>query len=402
MDYIVIYIYLKSEPLKEEYLLNGSLEKTNESYAIAKIAGIKLCNALRNQYGFDVISLMPTNLYGKGDNYHSRNSHVLPSMINRFYEAKIKGTKEVMCWGTGSPKREFLFVDDLADASIFVLEKVSKKNKHLYDNENNFNGIINVGSGTTATFANLTAGSGFTNGSDTVTINGTTGNENITGPNLVTTIDGGDGADTLVGGSDNDVYRFDTNDVDAGESIADTGGSADVVAIVTTTDFSNMTAASFDDELSKNLHGVVLFAPAYVGTIRNNSMWFYAMSFLDEINLDCNDYINDQKKYDCTKYSTNVFKTSDGVEGGRIMSAVAEKDFSENKIPALSFFDYDDDVLNSYETEKRLDRWGNKKSKIVIVDSGEKDVTQHFIVGFLNPELDDFYIREINNWINNL
>ncbi len=137
-------------------------------------------------------------------------------------------------------------------------------------------------------------------------------------------------------------------------------------------------------------------------TIRNNSMWFYAMSFLDEINLDCNDYINDQKKYDCTKYSTNVFETSDGVEGGRIMSAVAEKDFSENKIPALSFFDYDDDILNSYETEKRLDRWGNKKSKIVIINSGEKDVTQHFIVGFLNPELDDFYIKEINNWINNL
>ena len=111
---------------------------------------------------------------------------------------------------------------------------------------------------------------------------------------------------------------------------------------------------------------------------------------------------DDQKKYDCTKYSTNVFETSDGVQGGHIMSAVAEKDFSANKVPALSFFDYDDDVLNSYETEKRLDRWGNKKSKIVIVDTGEKDVTQHFIVGFLNPELDDFYIKEINNWINNL
>ena len=143
-----IYPKLAKQPLKEEYLLNGSLEKTNESYAIAKIAGIKLCNALRNQYGFDAISLMPTNLYGKGDNYHFKNSHVLPSMINRFYEAKIKGTNEVMCWGTGSPKREFLFVDDLAEASIFVLEKVSKKNEHLYDNKNNFNGIINVGSGT--------------------------------------------------------------------------------------------------------------------------------------------------------------------------------------------------------------------------------------------------------------
>ena len=88
--------------------------------------------------------------------------------------------------------------------------------------------------------------------------------------------------------------------------------------------------------------------------------------------------------------------------GLKSTSSTDKKDFSENKIPALSFFDYDDDVLNSYETEKRLDRWGNKKSKIVIVDSGEKDVTQHFIVGFLNPELDDFYIKEINNWINNL
>lgn len=162
------------------------------------------------------------------------------------------------------------------------------------------------------------------------------------------------------------------------------------------------TAASFDEKLSKDLHGVVLFAPAYVGTIRNISLWLYAMSFLDKINHDCNDYINDQKKYDCTKYSTKVFETSDGVQGGHIMSAVAEKDFSANKVPALSFFDYDDDVLNSHETEKRLNKWGNKKSKIVIIESGEKDITQHFIVGFLNPELDEFYIKEISNWINNL
>ena len=162
------------------------------------------------------------------------------------------------------------------------------------------------------------------------------------------------------------------------------------------------TAASFDEKLSKDLHGVILFAPAYVGTIGSNSLWFYRMSFLDKTNLDCNDYINDQKKYDCTKYSTDVFEISDGVEGGRIMSAVAEKDFSENKVPALSFFDYDDNVINSYETEKRLDKWGNKKSKIVIVDSGEKDITQHYIVGFLNPELDEFYIKEISKWISNL
>ena len=162
------------------------------------------------------------------------------------------------------------------------------------------------------------------------------------------------------------------------------------------------TAASFDNELSKDLHGVVLFAPAYAGTVRNYSMWFYAMSFLDKINLDCNDYINDQKKYDCTKYSTNVFETTDGVQGGHIMSAVAEKDFSANKVPALSFFDYDDDVLNSYETKKRMDKWGNKKSKTIIIESGEKDITQHFIVGFLNPELDEFYMKEISNWISNL
>jgi len=143
-----IYPKLAKQPLKEEYLLNGALEKTNESYAIAKIAGIKLCNALRIQYGFDAISLMPTNLYGRGDNYHFKNSHVLPSMINKFYQAKIKGSEKVECWGTGNPKREFLFVDDLAEASIFILEKVSIKNKNLYDDENNFNGIINVGSGT--------------------------------------------------------------------------------------------------------------------------------------------------------------------------------------------------------------------------------------------------------------
>ncbi len=162
------------------------------------------------------------------------------------------------------------------------------------------------------------------------------------------------------------------------------------------------TAASFDDKLSKDLLGVVLFAPAYVGTLRNNTRWLYAASFRDKVNLDCNDYINDQMKYDCTKYSTNVFEISDGAEGGHIMSAVAEKDFSANKVPALSFFDYDDDVLNSYETKKRLNKWGNIKSKIVIVESGERDITQHFIVGFLNPELDEFYIKEISNWINNL
>ena len=150
-----IYPKLATQPLKEEYLLSGKLENTNESYAIAKIAGIKLCTALKNQYGFDAISLMPTNLYGYGDNYHSSNSHVLPAMINKFYQAKVNGSKQVICWGTGSPKREFLFVDDLAEASIFILENVSIQNKILYDELDKFIGILNVGSGSDITIKEL-------------------------------------------------------------------------------------------------------------------------------------------------------------------------------------------------------------------------------------------------------
>lgn len=150
-----IYPKYAKQPLKEDYLLNGKLENTNESYAIAKIAGIKLCSALKKQYGFDAISLMPTNLYGYGDNYHPSNSHVLPAMLSKFYQAKIKGSKEVLCWGTGTPKREFLFVDDLAEAAIFVLEKVSIKNKSLYDDFKNFVGILNVGTGTDITIKEL-------------------------------------------------------------------------------------------------------------------------------------------------------------------------------------------------------------------------------------------------------
>ena len=142
-----IFPKFAKQPLKEEYLLTGTLEKTNESYAIAKIAGIKLCTALKKQYKFDAISLMPTNLYGQGDNYHQVNSHVLPAMISKFYDAKIKGLKKVICWGSGSPKREFLFVDDLADASIFVLENVSINDSSLYDDTGNFCGILNVGFG---------------------------------------------------------------------------------------------------------------------------------------------------------------------------------------------------------------------------------------------------------------
>ena len=118
-------IYPKStrQPIKENQLLTGSLEITNEAYAIAKIAGLKLCQYARYQKKFDAISLMPSNLYGPGDNYHINNSHVLPALIRKFYEAKIYSINEVECWGDGSPLREFLYVDDLASACIFVLEK---------------------------------------------------------------------------------------------------------------------------------------------------------------------------------------------------------------------------------------------------------------------------------------
>ncbi len=111
------------QPIREEALLTGALEPTNEWYAIAKIAGLKLCEALRLQHGFDAISLMPTNLYGPGDNYHPSNSHVLPALIRRFHEAKLAGAEQVVCWGTGTPRREFLHVDDLAEAALFCLER---------------------------------------------------------------------------------------------------------------------------------------------------------------------------------------------------------------------------------------------------------------------------------------
>ena len=117
-----IYPKFAEQPIKEEALLTGSLEPTNESYAIAKIAGIKLCEALRQQHGFDAISLMPTNLYGPGDNYHSINSHVLPALIRRFHEATEAKDEKVICWGTGTPLREFLHVHDLGEACVFVLE----------------------------------------------------------------------------------------------------------------------------------------------------------------------------------------------------------------------------------------------------------------------------------------
>lgn len=117
-----IYPRLAPQPIKEEYLLTGELETTNESYAISKIAGIKLVQAYRKQYGRRWISAMPTNLYGIGDNFHPENSHVLPAMIRKFHEAKENGDRTVALWGTGSPRREFLHVDDLATACIYLLE----------------------------------------------------------------------------------------------------------------------------------------------------------------------------------------------------------------------------------------------------------------------------------------
>ena len=140
-----IYPKFSPQPIKEEYLLKGALEETNEPYAIAKIAGLKLCSALTRQHKFNAISLMPTNLYGPGDNYNLSTSHVLPAFINRFYKAKLRGEKIIKCWGSGNPQREFLHVDDLANASIFILENYSlNKNASL---ENEMPELLNVGTG---------------------------------------------------------------------------------------------------------------------------------------------------------------------------------------------------------------------------------------------------------------
>lgn len=122
-----IYPKLAPQPLKEEYLLTGLLEPTNEPYAIAKIAGIKLCESYRDQYGDNFVAVMPTNLYGYNDNYHPENSHVLPALIRKFHEAKESGAASVEIWGTGSPLREFMFADDLADACYLLMQKYNEK-----------------------------------------------------------------------------------------------------------------------------------------------------------------------------------------------------------------------------------------------------------------------------------
>ncbi|HSR65873.1 MAG TPA: GDP-L-fucose synthase, partial [Xanthomonadaceae bacterium] len=138
-----IYPKLAPQPLREDALLTGPLEPTNEWYAIAKIAGLKMCQAYRRQYGFDAIVAMPTNLYGPGDNYHPQNSHVVPALIRRFHEAKAAGAPEVVIWGTGTPLRELMHVDDLADALLLLMQRYSDE------------AMVNVGSGQETTIADL-------------------------------------------------------------------------------------------------------------------------------------------------------------------------------------------------------------------------------------------------------
>jgi GDP-L-fucose synthase len=134
-----IYPRLAPQPLREDSVLTGPLEQTNEPYAIAKIAGIKMAETYRSQYGADFISVMPTNLYGRGDNYHPEYSHVVAALIRRFHEAKVSGAKNVVVWGTGTPRREFLYVDDLADACIHLMKVYSDS------------GLVNIGTGTDIT-----------------------------------------------------------------------------------------------------------------------------------------------------------------------------------------------------------------------------------------------------------
>lgn len=138
-----IYPKLAPQPIKEDYLLSGKLEPTNDAYAISKIAGIMMCQSFNQQYGTNFISVMPTNLYGKNDNYDLNNSHVLPAMIRKFHEAKLEGKDKVEIWGTGTPMREFLYVDDLADACVYLMSSYDKSE------------IVNIGTGEDITIKDL-------------------------------------------------------------------------------------------------------------------------------------------------------------------------------------------------------------------------------------------------------
>jgi len=149
-----IYPKLAPQPMREEHLLSGPLEPTNEPYAIAKIAGLKMCESYNRQYGTQFVAVMPTNLYGPGDNFHPENSHVLPALIRRFHEAKLAGTDEVIVWGSGAPMREFLFVDDMAEGSLFVLgldDGVLRENLLSYPKPC----FVNLGTGVDVTIRDL-------------------------------------------------------------------------------------------------------------------------------------------------------------------------------------------------------------------------------------------------------
>ena len=147
-----IYTRAVEQPMREDTLLTGVLEPTNEPYAIAKIAGIKMCESYNRQYGRDYRSVMPTNLFGPGDNYHPENSHVVPALIRRFHEAKLNNLEEVVVWGSGTPRREFLYVDDMAGASLFVhnLPRIT-----FDENTQSMLSHINVGTGTDVTITEL-------------------------------------------------------------------------------------------------------------------------------------------------------------------------------------------------------------------------------------------------------
>jgi GDP-L-fucose synthase len=155
-----IYPKLCPQPMKEEYLLTGPLEPTNRPYALAKIAGIEMCWSYNRQYGTKYLAAMPTNLYGPGDNYHPENSHVIPALIRKFHEAKIRGDKTVTVWGTGSPRREFLYSEDMADACVFLMNLPGDKYQHLLGSDEAKTGrfeppVINIGVGEDVTIREL-------------------------------------------------------------------------------------------------------------------------------------------------------------------------------------------------------------------------------------------------------